>query len=386
MAEPIGREKQEYLKWYKNRFGKYPPAGQYPLFDMWKRSQKPAEKPAKELPELSLTEYKSRLKAYANNLVAEGTWDQGTADDYVDAAVNYVNQLGHVPANAPGYEILINERDLALQEQEKKRQEGLLRGEVGRLDMEQAELERQRAAKYPSGRQRESIIESAPAKSEAWNQTKFEFEQAKANELASLTSDEDWITRYLVEQTPAPSRDLDKPWHFLTPEERGVRLFLGQKAGYEDYGAKTRGLLMGGRTAWDQEGSPYPAELPETASDAWRQHYGVEEKEWESIKAGTQKGGDDMYRKPTTPPTPEWLPRFAPWLTAGKPITRGKMEVPSPQTFATLTPSQTAKLSGYANWAGGASLEDLYSEMQKRIPGQPAGAKNKYRRPIRQWG
>jgi len=79
--------------------------------------------------------------------------------------------------------------------------------------------------------------------------------------------------------------------------------------------------------------------------------------------------------RPKTPPTPAWLPQFAPWLAEGQPISRGQMPTPSGQLWGRTTPSVKAGLKGFTKWKGaGRSLEDIYAHMLQMQPQAPRGA------------
>lgn len=78
--------------------------------------------------------------------------------------------------------------------------------------------------------------------------------------------------------------------------------------------------------------------------------------------------------KPTAPPTPAWLPQFAPWLTPGQPIEGGQVATPSGQMWAGLKPSEIGGFKGFTQ-AGkaGRSFEDIYAHMLQMQPKTPRG-------------
>jgi len=86
----------------------------------------------------------------------------------------------------------------------------------------------------------------------------------------------------------------------------------------------------------------------------------------------------------TAPPSPEWMKAFSPGQVTGQPLVKKPLVAPSGQLLSTTTPSQLRKLSGYADWAGGESLEDLLSRTQSMLPQQPFG-RNSWK-PARQRG
>ncbi len=98
------------------------------------------------------------------------------------------------------------------------------------------------------------------------------------------------------------------------------------------------------------------------------------------VPPGPQPIGEAPPRKkrpisrPTAPPTPEWLPQFAPWLTAGQPISRGQLPTPSGQLLSRTPPSVLAGLKGFTQWKGaGRSLEDILAHAQQMQPRRPWG-------------
>jgi len=90
---------------------------------------------------------------------------------------------------------------------------------------------------------------------------------------------------------------------------------------------------------------------------------------------GGKVGGGKAAPLPTTPPTPAGLPQFAPWLTAGQPITKGQMPTPSGQLLSRTPPSVLAMLKGFTEWGGaGRSLEDIWAHVGRMQPRAPRGA------------
>jgi len=91
---------------------------------------------------------------------------------------------------------------------------------------------------------------------------------------------------------------------------------------------------------------------------------------------------------PTTPPSPEWLPQFAPSQVAGQPITAGRIPTPSGQQFAGMAESQRAGLAGYAQWGSAQgptrTWGDIMSHMEMMQPSTPSGAGRERWQPARQ--
>ncbi len=100
------------------------------------------------------------------------------------------------------------------------------------------------------------------------------------------------------------------------------------------------------------------------------EQYGEAKKEF-TTKA---KGKHKARPRPKAPPTPAWLPQFAPWTTAGQPMTRGQMPTPSGQLWGQTNPAVQAGLKGFLNWQGGGrSMADILGHMALMQPETPAG-------------
>lgn len=89
--------------------------------------------------------------------------------------------------------------------------------------------------------------------------------------------------------------------------------------------------------------------------------------------------------RPEAPPTPAYLPKFAPWLTPGQPITPGQIPTPSGQLWAGTLPSERAGLGAFAQWGGGRTLQDIEAHMAMMRPETPRGVAGRQWRPARQW-
>ena len=86
----------------------------------------------------------------------------------------------------------------------------------------------------------------------------------------------------------------------------------------------------------------------------------------------------------TTALAPAWLPQFVPSQTTGEPITKQRVQTPSMQLWNTTTPSEQAGLGGYAEWAGGRPLSDIYAHMMAMQPSPIRGAGSRRWQPVRQ--
>ncbi len=73
------------------------------------------------------------------------------------------------------------------------------------------------------------------------------------------------------------------------------------------------------------------------------------------------------------PPSPEWLPKFAPSQTAGEPITKGQVVTPSGQQWGATPWSARQGLKGYTEWSGGRGFQDVLEQMAMMQPETPAG-------------
>ncbi len=104
-----------------------------------------------------------------------------------------------------------------------------------------------------------------------------------------------------------------------------------------------------------------------------------EETKGQFVTKTPKKGRARPTPRPTAPPTPAWLPQFAPWLTAGQPIERGQMPTPSGQQWQGITPSVMGGLRGFTKWGGaGRSLEDIFAAMQRMQPEAPWGGRGRW--------
>lgn len=102
-------------------------------------------------------------------------------------------------------------------------------------------------------------------------------------------------------------------------------------------------------------------------------------REGEFVTKTPRRGGRPSPQPTGPPPTPEWLPQFAPWLTAGQPIERGQMPTPSGQMWGQRLPSELAGLRGFTKWGGaGRTYEDIYAHMLQMQPQAPWGGRGRW--------
>lgn len=73
---------------------------------------------------------------------------------------------------------------------------------------------------------------------------------------------------------------------------------------------------------------------------------------------------------PATPPTPNWLPEYAPGQVAGKPITQGNTILPSGQLWNKTPSTKREMLGGYLDYAQGRypTLTDLTEAIAANLP------------------
>lgn len=106
---------------------------------------------------------------------------------------------------------------------------------------------------------------------------------------------------------------------------------------------------------------------------------------------------------PSYPPAPSWLPQYtgtvpqtqnSPWgnfnpgrstNVAGQPIVKAPIVTPSGQQWNSTPWSVQQGLAGYANWVGGAPMEDIVGQMQTMLSGTPTGASYTRWTPKRQY-
>jgi len=89
----------------------------------------------------------------------------------------------------------------------------------------------------------------------------------------------------------------------------------------------------------------------------------------------------EPFRYTDTPPTPYWLPQFAPGEVENEPMQGFNVPIPSGQLWGKTTSSQKAGLSSYINrWSGTvagmvASYQDMIDRMLMMLPrNAPSGA------------
>lgn len=144
-----------------------------------------------------------------------------------------------------------------------------------------------------------------------------------------------------------------------------------------------KGMPMTGQAAYQQGGVE-----PKTGVSPTRPHPRGPSGDFQAppfaVGEAPPRRGGEPRPQPTAPPTPEWLPQFAPWLTAGEPITKGQMATPSAQMWAGVSPSVQAGLRGFAKWGGtDRSMEDIYAHMLQMQPEAPWGGRGRWQ-PARQ--
>jgi hypothetical protein len=89
----------------------------------------------------------------------------------------------------------------------------------------------------------------------------------------------------------------------------------------------------------------------------------------------------EPFRYTNTPPTPYWLPQFAPGEVENEPMQGYNVPIPSMQMWNKTPSSQKAGLGSYINrWAGSvpgmvASYQDMIDRMIMMLPkSSPSGA------------
>jgi len=85
-----------------------------------------------------------------------------------------------------------------------------------------------------------------------------------------------------------------------------------------------------------------------------------------------------------TPPSPEWLPRFAETQVAGEPITKGRTTTPSGQQWTQTPWSVREGLRGYTEFAGFRPYQDILEHMAQMAPRTPVGAGRTRWKPVTQ--
>ena len=107
--------------------------------------------------------------------------------------------------------------------------------------------------------------------------------------------------------------------------------------------------------------------------------------DWTQGGYGGGNWGASQPQAINPPPTPWWLPQFAPWLTAGQPVSPGALLTPSGQQWGRTPWSIREGLRGFAEYAGGRPLEDILQHMYSMQPQDPRGAGFRRWAPAQQW-
>lgn len=181
--------------------------------------------------------------------------------------------------------------------------------------------------------------------------------------LASLQGPQDWIKRWEVirEKTPYTEEWLH-PFPEIMSEAERERMLQEVSAGLThlgEYGATGVGPPHGAPDpTWLSMAGEAPGEFP-TRTRVYKEE---------------------------APPAPAWLSKFVPGQTTGETITKEWLRTPSAQQWAKTPWSQRAGLAGYATWAGGRSMEDILSHMERGLPERPRGAGRERWIPARQRG
>ncbi len=224
------------------------------------------------------------------------------------------------------------------------------------------------------------------------------FEEARQKILTETTGARDWIKHWMAGHTPtsyqAPSRRI------LTMEEA--------QEGISPYDVVISPTIEAARdvgatswiptSTWEEAGGQEAAtartqELEAMVAQGYKtdpfnltaqgERYGVLGASGAlSRQVGSVTGLGEGATRPTTPPAPAWLPKFAPSQVAGQPITRGAVTTPSPQQW-TRTPWSVRKgLEGYMEFAGQRPFVEMTEQMEMMMPTAPTATGAKRWRPI----
>jgi len=178
------------------------------------------------------------------------------------------------------------------------------------------------------------------------------YEQVKQEILSTLTQPSDWITRWELQNKPNPYTS--QTGGAAIAQEK-IEQLMEQES---EIGAK---LGVVPETQW--KGAPEYYQLKAVQAEL-EQLKG----EWAEPPAPKQA------RVASTPPAPAWLSRMVPSQIRGQPITKTALAPPSGQSLTRLTPTESAGMAGYADWAGGMSWNDLMNMTRMMQPQMPTGA------------
>lgn len=180
-----------------------------------------------------------------------------------------------------------------------------------RLSEEQMKIDRMRLAQETAASSRERQLE--------WE-----------GRLADLTQPSDWIARWTVENYDIPMSKAQQ-----MTENAWVLL------------QEAQGLTGAERTMREMQSSRMSQQAFQLAAQA---------------------------EAAVNPPTPDWLPSFAPSQTAGTPVSKGQVVTPSGQQWSQTPWSVREGLRGYMGWSGGKSYQDMLEKMAMTQPNTPYGA------------
>ncbi len=207
------------------------------------------------------------------------------------------------------------------------------------------------------------------------------YEQARKDILSTATGPADWITRWTAQnaQNPYVAKQQSEIEQLATAADK-ARAEQGHWQALAESNATgwqmTPGGLMpkGGEPIYS---STYIGEggIAGYAAQA-AQYAGEQATKWEAEAEALSKFDEPAPEpaRPTTPPAPFWLPAFASQQVAGKPITKQQIPTPSGQLLTSSPWSVLQGVSGYANYAGGRTWQDILDEAAMMQPATPIGA------------
>ena len=195
----------------------------------------------------------------------------------------------------------------------------------------------------------------------------------------------EWIERFQHSQwarlDPTIQEQVKAGYGFPTPQA-GEQISYGQPYQQPEVDVKPSGEIkirlagapMTGRAAQQAPQPPQPVERYTAGK-------GIGKISPMLVGPPPPRGGGIRERQPSAPPTPAWLAQFAPWLTVGEPIKPGAIPTPSGQQWGRTPWSVKEGLRGFAEFAGGRPLEDIYAHMLQMQPQAPWGGRGRWRTP-----
>ncbi len=199
-----------------------------------------------------------------------------------------------------------------------------------------------------------------------------DFKKWQSQSLKGLNAPQDWISKYIVEHTPAPNTD-PRAWATRTPLERGIEMVMGGgKAPGEIGTSQTEKMLMAGYSQgndlWSavaqdlrSKGEGMPSDWTMGQQADYATQFGLEgptpvtrmteAEAWQVVNAQRAAESEANPSMPRLPAAEPWLAKFAPSQRVGQEIKPSGIVTPSAQQWGETSPTEQAKLMGFLDWS-----------------------------------